>query len=392
MLEALIFGASGGFASRVQQMCSELRDICIYRGLDRYPQAHEAVRLLNGYAPQLVFVDFDDIDVGLSLEGVIRSSHPSTAVLAVSSRPRPAIQTAWQTLMPVVIPCPIDEFRQAVQQAVGARGEEKSAPVFTFLPAKAGSGATTTALFVATILSKLAGKKVLVLECDLHAGPISMLFNVQPAHSIVDALEESDRLTDGYWKQLVTNVGGIDVLSSLGPRGVRTVSPWAYQRLLTFVRSRYDLVIGDLPEVVNDATEVVVRSAKAVFVVTSPSTPSLYLAARRRHDLETRGVGTGKIKMVLNRKSRGERIEPPGVYFRKADQVAAIPVDESLVDASEFKLDGVKPETMVECAKIAEFCSGSALLRKPTGFKSAVSSWLHGSERSPELVSQAALR
>ena len=118
----------------------------------------------------------------------------------------------------------------------------------------------------------------------------------------------------------------------------------------------------------------------------------MYLAARRRHDLETRGVGTGKIKMVLNRKSRGERIEPPGVYFRKADQVAAIPVDESLVDASEFKLDGVKPETMVECAKIAEFCSGSALLRKPTGFKSAVSSWLHGSERSPELVSQAALR
>ncbi len=392
MLEALIFGANDAFAARVQQMCSELRDICVYRGLDRYPQAHEAVRLLNGYSPQLVFVDFDDIDVGLSLEGVIRSSHPSTAVLAVSSRPRPTIQTATQVLTPVVVPCPIDEFKQAIQQAVVARGDEKSAPVFAFLPAKAGSGATTTALFVATILSRLADKRVLVLECDLHAGPISMLFKVQPAHSIVDALEESDRLTDGYWKQLVTKAGDIDVLSSLGPRGVRTVSAWAYQRLLTFARSRYDIVIGDLPEAVNDATEVVVKSAKAVFIVTAPSTPSLYLAARRRHDLETRGVGSGKIKVVLNRKSRGDISEPPGVYFRKSEQVAAIPLDENLVDASEFKLEGVKAETIVECAKIAEFCSGSELLRKPSGFKSVVSSWLRGSQPVPELVSHAALR
>ncbi len=392
MLEALIFGANGAITSQVQQMCSAVRNICVYRGMDRYPQVHEAIRLLNGYAPHLAFVDFDDIDVGLSLEGVIRSTHPSTAVLAVSSRLRPAVQIGSQFIAPLVVPCPLEEFREAVQQAVGSRGDGKNAPMFAFLPAKAGSGATTTALFVATILTKLAGKRVLVLECDLHAGPISMLYNVQPARSIVDALEDSDRLTDQSWQQVVMNVDGIDVLSSLGPRGVRTVTPWAYQRLLTFVRSRYDVVIGDLPEVVNDATEVVVRSASAIFVVTSPSTPSLYLAARRRDELEKRGVGVGKIKMILNRKTRGGGMEPPpGVYFRKADEVAAIPFDESLVDASEFKLDGVKPETIVEFAKIAEFCGGVELVRKQSGFKSAMS-WLRGSSRTPELVSQAAVR
>ena len=392
MLEALIFGANGAITSQVQQMCSAVRNICVYRGMDRYPQVHEAIRLLNGYAPHLVFVDFDDIDMGLSLEGVIRSTHPSTAVLAVSSRPRPAVQIGSQFVAPLVVPCPLEEFREAVQEAVRSREDGKNAPVFAFLPAKAGSGATTTALFVATILSKLAGKRVLVLECDLHAGPISMLYNVQPAGSIVDALEDSDRLTEQSWQQLAVNVDGIDVLSSLGPRGVRTVTPWAYQRLLTFVRSRYDVVIGDLPEVVNDATEVVARSASAIFVVTTPSLPSLYLAARRRDELEKRGVRVGKIKMIVNRKTRADVVEPPGVYFRKADQVAAIPFDNNLVDASAFSLENVKPETLVECAKIAEFCSGVELVRKPTGFKSTVSGWLRGSPRTPELVSQAAVR
>jgi MinD-like ATPase involved in chromosome partitioning or flagellar assembly len=392
MLEALIFGANGAITSQVQQMCSALRNVCVYRGMDRYPQVHEAIRLLNGYAPHLVFVDFDDIDTGLALEGVVRSTHPSTAVLAVSSRPRPAIQIGSQMVEPIVVPCGLEEFREAVQEAVRSRGDDKSAPVFTFLPAKAGSGATTTALFVATILSKLASKRVLVLECDLHAGPISMLFNVQPSRSIVDALEESDRLTDQTWKQQVVTVNGIDVLSSLGPRGVRTVTPWAYQRLLTFVRSRYDLIVADLPEVVNDATEVVARSAQSIFIVTSPSIPSLYLAARRRDELEKRGVGAGKIKMVINRKTRGDLVEPPGVYFRKADQVAAIPVDESLVDASAFTLEGVKTETIVECARIAELCGDVELVRKQSGFKSALPGWLRGSGRTPELVSQAALR
>ena len=129
-----------------------------------------------------------------------------------------------------------------------------------------------------------------MLECDLHAGPISMLYNLRPAYSIMDALEDSHRLTDESWNEMVTHAGGIDVLSSVSRMGVRQVSPWGYQRLLSFVRSRYDVVIGDLPEVVNDATEIVARAAQAVFVVTTPCSPSLYLASRRRYELEARGV------------------------------------------------------------------------------------------------------
>ncbi len=142
---------------------------------------------------------------------------------------------------------------------------------------------------------------------------------------------------------MVTHTGDIDVLSSVSRLGVRQVSPWGYQRLLSFVRGRYDVVIADLPEVVNNATEVIARAAQAVFVVTTPSSPSLYLAARRRYDLEARGVSASKVKYIVNRKTFDRAIPREAGWAIDAEKIAAIPVDASLVDASEFVVDLADP-------------------------------------------------
>ena len=265
MLTALIFGTDRETTSHLEQLCSLTQDVCVYRSLERYPQAHETMRLLNSFAPQLVFLGADDDAAAHAVEHDIRSIQPSTAILGVSARMKTVhiFETSFGGFPVYPIPCSPGEFRGAVVHGLEARSASKSASVFAFQPAKAGSGATTTALFVANILASLAQKKVLLLECDLHAGPISMLYNLRPSYSIMDALEDSHRLTDETWSEMVTHTGGIDVLSSVSRLGVRKVSPWGYQRLLSFVRTRYDIVIGDLPEVVNDATEVVARAAQA---------------------------------------------------------------------------------------------------------------------------------
>jgi septum formation inhibitor-activating ATPase MinD len=130
---------------------------------------------------------------------------------------------------------------------------------------------------------------------------------------------------------------------------------------LAFARSRYDLIICDLPEVVNEATEVVVRAAKAVLVVTTPALPSLLLAARRRHDLDKRGVGAPSVKYILNRKVDGRTIPRGACDEIETSRIADIPVDENLLDASEFNPKAAKRRTLVECEKIAEFCSGGSI-------------------------------
>ncbi len=393
MLSALIFGTDRETTSQLQQLCSLTQDVCVFRTLDRYPQAHESMRLLNSFSPQVVFLGADDEAAAHAVEHDIRSIQPSTAILGVSTRhKRPDIfETPFGGFSVCPIPCNPEEFRAAIFQALESVGSKKNALVFAFQPAKAGSGATTTALFVAHILATLAEKKVLVLECDLHAGPISMLYNLRPSYSIMDALEDSHRLTDESWSEMVTHTGGIDVLSSVSRLGVRQVSPWGYQRLLSFVRSRYDVVIADLPEVVNNATEVVARAAQAVFVVTTPSSPSLFLAARRRYDLEARGVGASKVKYIVNRKTSDRAIPRESGWVIDAEKIAAIPPDASLVDASELEMDLVDAATLAEYTKVAEFCCGRSLLPKRSGFRRFwLEGWLRGSSRSPELYTTAA--
>jgi MinD-like ATPase involved in chromosome partitioning or flagellar assembly len=393
MLTALIFGTDRETTSQLQQLCSLTQDVCVFRSLERYPQAHESMRLLNSFAPQLVFLGADEEAAAHAVEHDIRSILPSSAILGVSGRcKRPDVfETAFGGFSICPIPCSPQEFRAAIFQALESASGKKAAPVFAFQPAKAGSGATTTALFVANILATLADKKVLVLECDLHAGPISMLYNLRPNYSIMDALEDSHRLTDENWNEMVTHAGGIDVLSSVSRLGVRKVSPWGYQRLLSFVRSRYDVVIGDLPEVVNNATEVIARAAQSIFVVTTPSSPALHLATRRRYELEGRGVGTTKVKYIINRKVADRAMPREAGWAIDAEKIAVIPVDPNLLDASEFRMDLVDPATLAEYTKIAEFCCGRSLLPRRSGFRRFwLEGWLRGSSRSPELYSTAA--
>jgi MinD-like ATPase involved in chromosome partitioning or flagellar assembly len=393
MLTALIFGTDRETTAQLQQLCTLTKDVCVFRTLERYPQAHESMRLLNSFAPQLVFLGVDNEAAAEAVEHDLRSIQPSTAILGVSARcRRPGLfETAFGGLSVCPIPCGPDEFRAAIFQALELGGGKNSASIFAFQPAKAGSGSTTSALFVAHILATYAESKVLILECDLHAGPISMLYNLRPNYSIMDALEDSHRLTDECWNEMVTHLGGIDLLSSVSRLGVRQVSPWGYQRLLSFVRSRYDVIIGDLPEVIDDATEVVARSAQAVFVVTAPSSPSLRLAARRRHDLEARGVASTKVKYIVNRKTSDQAFPREAGWAIDAEKIAAVPVDHSLVDASEFKIDLADSATLAEFTKVAEFCCGRALLPKRTGFRRFwLEGWLRGSSRSPELYSTAA--
>src|SRR5271169_6662907 len=86
MLTALIFGTDRETTSQLQQLCSLTQDVCVFRALERYPQAHESMRLLNSFAPQLVFLGADDEAAAHAVEHDIRSIQPTTAILGISSR------------------------------------------------------------------------------------------------------------------------------------------------------------------------------------------------------------------------------------------------------------------------------------------------------------------
>lgn len=391
MMSALVIGAEAATAAHLHQLCLQTHAACLYRTLERYPQLHETARLLNSFSPELVFLGSDDEQSAREVERDIRTVAPGTAVLGISARMNglASVESTYGGFSVLGLPCEPDQFRSTVFDVMQRGICQKGAPVFAFQTAKGGSGSTTTALVVARILATLAGKRVLVMECDLDSGPISLIHNLRPNYSILDALEECHRLTDEHWKQMVVNVDGVDLLSSLSPSRVREPSPWDFQRLLAFVRSRYDMIIADLPEVINDASEVIARSAGVVFIVTGPSSPALYLAARRRYQLESRGLAATKVRYIVNRKSGDRALPRDAGWAIDAEKIAAIPFDPGLADACELSLKSVAPATLGEFAKVAEFCCGRTLLPKRAGFRFRLGAWVRGSSPEPELYSTA---
>jgi Flp pilus assembly CpaE family ATPase len=99
------------------------------------------------------------------------------------------------------------------------------------------------------------------------------------------------------------------------------VPSWThYFQILRFAAPKYDLVMVDLPEVVNSATGEIVRRAGAVHVVSTPEFASLKLSQQRCQELGYLGVDRRRIRAMLN---RGHKID---IGPQEAERILDCPV------------------------------------------------------------------
>ena len=160
--------------------------------------------------------------------------------------------------------------------------------ILAFLPAKAGGGCSTVALHAAAALSALdnsledsAKKKVLLLESDRRSGVLSLWLNLNRHVGLSEALHFDGEMTGVEWQRYYVNHFATHMLLA-DPARRGPMPTWSdYYRLLQFLHTQYEYIVVDLPEIINQATAEVVRSARDVFIVCTPEVPSLKMAAQR---------------------------------------------------------------------------------------------------------------
>ncbi|MEO8049513.1 MAG: hypothetical protein ABI833_03785 [Acidobacteriota bacterium] len=176
--------------------------------------------------------------------------------------------------------------------------------MLAFLPAKAGGGCSVIAINTAAALANQLRQKVLLLEADRRSGPLAIMLNLERHRGLPQALAGAATMTSVAWQEQYVEVYGVHVLLA-EPNRREPLPGWAdYYQLLHFVQTRYDFVLADLPEVVNQASAEVVRCARAVFLVCTPEVPSLRMAMQRLAELEEYGVPPERIHILLNRQER----------------------------------------------------------------------------------------
>ena len=306
MFKAILLVHNQSACLAIETLAQESNQVSFVKTLSRFPPASELVKILNTHAPDLAFLDLSDWSSALAAATDIRALAPSTAIIGFGAgwgENEAQCGNAGITEL-LVSPATLKKFQDSVDHAIHKMQAVVQENLLAFLPAKAGSGCTTIALNLAGYLAE--SKKVLLIEGDLHSGVISVLLGENHPYSVLDALEDPSQLDYSQWSKYVLKARCIDVLIS--NRSRKSELPlWSnYHHLLDFAASRYDQILVDLPEVVNDATVEIVRRAKRVFVVCTPETPSLALAPQRCQELRNRGIPADKIRIILNRWHRGE--------------------------------------------------------------------------------------
>ena len=74
------------------------------------------------------------------------------------------------------------------------------------------------------------------------------------------------------------------------------------------------------------------------------------------------------MKYIINRKAPDRAVPREAGWAIDAEKIAAIPLDTSLLDASELHMELVNSATIAEYMQIAEFCSGAKIVRKRSSF------------------------
>jgi len=291
-------------------------ELTLERVLPVTPGSHQLTMALQTLAPDVILLDVSDAGKAFRVYEQLRAMDSEIPVVTVSIDFR-VVLTPFALEPPLSVP----RLMQTVRAAVNARRGRHKENVVAILPAKAGGGATTIAMNAAARLAGVFGKRVLVCESDLHSGVIAELLGLKANASMQQTLESADSAETLIWPRHVCHKDGVDFL--LTRRGNNAYRPrWHdYHHLLSFVSPRYDTVLVDMPDQIDDATAEVVQCAKRVYVTTTPEILSLCLAHERIAELRAMGVDATNIRVIVNREHSTE------MQSRQIEEILKCPVE-----------------------------------------------------------------
>jgi pilus assembly protein CpaE len=264
----------------------------------------DSVRLLGirSDQPCLNIVDFSDAVHALPLARTL-AGRPQIVTIGVGcgiSRDE-VLQLMQAGVRDVVPQFTYRDLLHAVNRALATQGAtgEILADVYSFVPAKPGCGATTLATQAAGMAARMGAEPTLLMDFDIRLGVTTFLLRAEGTRTIVEALQQIDRLDRDMWSNLVSQIGNLHLLGSGAADFSHTFQTDHFRELLDFAVRQYSVVSVDLPGTMEDyECEVLLRS-KSILLVCTPDIGALHVARRKSNWFRDLHL-TDKVSVVVN--------------------------------------------------------------------------------------------
>jgi pilus assembly protein CpaE len=259
--------------------------------------------------PDVVVVDVRSDRTLLSAIAGIKRRHPSMGVAIIVPALEPELML--QAMRAGVTECVADPVtRGSLEAAISRVMVQRAAPVegrvFAIIGAKGGVGSTTIAVNLAEAIARSAGETLLV---DLHVatGDAAVFLGVDPRFTVLDALENTARLDENFFRGLVVHTpSGLDLLGSAVRVLAGHIDPQRVRTLIDFAVRYYRAIVLDVPRGDPSALDAL-EAASSIFVVVNHELPTLSSAYRIVSRLRQK-YGSERISLLVNRFDRNSDI------------------------------------------------------------------------------------
>ena len=260
--------------------------------------------------PEVIFLDISSLREPLDqvIRG-IRSTSASPLVLTLNTGAgTDMILNAMRAGAAEYLYPPFEEPLRAALERIGnerrnaTQSIRRGGHTIGFMSAKGGCGATTIACHTAVELPTQSKGKVLLADLDFDAGMIGFLLKTKSQYSISDAVRNTQRLDESYWKALVSNgISGLEIISAPLPTSRLALKPEQVRFVLSFVRTQYDWIVLDLGRSLSHSSTPALEEVDDLFLVTTMEVPALHQAKLIVQKLLETGYGRNRLHLLLNR-------------------------------------------------------------------------------------------
>jgi pilus assembly protein CpaE len=221
--------------------------------------------------------------------------------------------------------CPASQVLSlaAIPEEVGKEGR-----VIAVLAPSGGSGSSTLAANIATVLAQKHKASILV-DLKLETGDLAALLDLKPTHTIADLCQNMARIDRVMFERsLARHSSGVHLLASpLQFSDVSFVTAEGVRKTLGMARLIFPYVVMDLDHSFHPEQVEALRQANLVLIVFRLDFASLRHARRTLDYLDKLGIGRDRIQFVVNRYG-----QPKEVPFAKAEEALGVKISHYIPD------------------------------------------------------------
>lgn len=346
VLRAVIVDSDADARAAIRRLLGTAPSVAI---VGEYDDAADAVQKAPASRPDIMILEIpagaphDDAAAVASIERLARRL-PDTALLATTANTSP------EFLVQVLRAGALEFVRRPIDQrellaALDKLGRLRGRPahrqpgrVTAIYSTKGGLGATTLAVNVAVCLAEHSSvKSVLLVELDTKHSDVVTFLDLRPRYSIVDVLENMDRMDDSLLQGLMTKHGSGLWVAPGPPRTERSHLPAdRVQAGIDLLRMHFDHVVLDLRHDLDPATVAALEAADTVFYVTGLDVAALRSGTAGLAAFRQLGLDLKKVKVVVARDGTSE-----DVTVKHAREALGVPVHWKLPSDYAAAVDAI---------------------------------------------------